>query len=248
MHLNLSFSILKRLAPVLLALVATISTASAQESLYTLKVDDFTELEVVGDLDVVYRCSADSAGMVLFTTTPEIAPKIIFKPGKKKLKIELDTESDAGAADADLELPTVTVYSSALNKVRNAGTGLVTVVAPQVDNSKRKFSAEVMGNGYLTVRYVSASEVSASLTTGNGQLYISGFTPKASLKLTGTGVIQADELQAEQVSCRLFGTGTIGCNASQSLSVYGAGSGNVYYRGTPAKVKDNSIGIHLYTN
>ncbi len=60
----------------------------------------------------------------------------------------------------------------------------------------------------------------------------------------GTGSIQADEMQADDVNCTLLGTGYIGCEPVKSLNVKGV-NGKVYYRGTPAKIKNHSLGVKL---
>ena len=54
--------------------------------------------------------------------------------------------------------------------------------------------------------------------------------------MVGTGTIQADELKADRVNCKIMGGGNIGCWATESLDVRGIGSTRIYYKGKP-KIK-----------
>ena len=79
--------------------------------------------------------------------------------------------------------------------------------------------------------------------TGKGLVAISGKCDKASLKCTGTGMIDASGLVATDVNCRIIGTGSIYCRvAGGSLTTRGSGPGKVYFTGIPAEIKSRHIG------
>lgn len=204
---------------------------------FALNVKDFTELVVVDGINVDYiGCSTDSAGYAVFDTTADLASQIMFEPSKGKLKVQLANH------DSQLTgLPTVKVYSRYLSSVENDGDSLVRIITPAPGP---KFQATLVGNGRLSVRGIDVNEASVSLVTGNGQLVVTGRCESANLKLTGTGSITADELTAKIVKCRVAGTGTIGCDASEELNVSGIGSGTVLYRGRPA-IKKRGLGIKV---
>lgn len=191
---------------------------------YNLKLDDFHELKVVDGINVDYHCDPSRAGVVEFDASASVASAVIFEPGNGKLSIKL-----AASETPYVGLPTVHVYSSFLSGVSNEGDSLVRVisVAPGA-----KFSCRVMGNGTLSVRDVKASSVNATILSGHGLISIFGKCDNATLKITGAGQIQADDLQAVDVSCTSTGTGTINCFATRRLTVGGL-SGKVLYRGTP---------------
>ena len=107
------------------------------------------------------------------------------------------------------------------------------------------FTCKVTGNGRLVVRDIRANEIGCSLMTGHGAIVINGICTEASLSLTGTGTIQADGLEAKTVKCRNTGTGTIGCYAKEFMQVSGAGSGSIYYRGTPQIKKVLAVGVKI---
>lgn len=203
---------------------------------YNLNVKDFNRLKVAGGVNVEYRCVPDSAGMVHFTTTADKAPMLLFSNPKGTLVIE--TSKDA--KDVTL-LPRVRVYSSFLTGVENSGDSTVRVIdAPECN----RFEATVVGNGHLVVKGLRASKASVGLLTGHGLIKVDGTCKSASIKLVGTGVIEADGLEATDVSVKASGTGTIGVFATGRLSVFGLGTNTVYYKGNP-QIQRHSAGIKI---
>lgn len=194
---------------------------------YELDVEDFSQLKVIEGLNVDYKCNPDSAGKAVFYTTPDLASVLMFSNKKGRLDMQISTDGIDYT-----NLPTITVYSAFLTQVENSGDSTVRVlsVAPGP-----QFKANVIGNGRLVVRDVDATKVEGSLKTGNGQLVIYGKCTNAQFSLVGTGAIQADELKAQEVKCRIVGTGSIGCSAARELIILGGsmGPGKIYYDGEP---------------
>lgn len=220
----------------LLLLVCCISATAANLVKYELKVNEFHELKVVDGINVVYSCNPDSAGLAVFTCPSDEAAAFIFNnpKGKGVLSMQLSTESIGRK-----NMPVVYVYSTFLTKVENSGDSLVKVLNVA---KGPKFSAQLIGNGRLVVKDVKATEVNAGISTGNGTLVIAGECELAKIKLVGTGVIQTDELKADEVSVKASGTGSVGVWPLESLSVSGVGSTKVYYKGEP-KIKNRTLGI-----
>ena len=220
----------------ILLLVCCISATAANLVKYELKVNEFHELKVVDGINVVYSCNPDSAGLAVFTCPWDEAAAFIFNnpKGKGVLSMQLSTESIGRK-----NMPVVYVYSTFLTKVENSGDSLVKVLNVA---KGPKFSAQLIGNGRLVVKDVKATEVNAGISTGNGTLVIAGECELAKIKLVGTGVIQADELKADEVSVKASGTGSVGVWPLESLSVSGVGSTKVYYKGEP-KIKNRTLGI-----
>lgn len=217
--------------------LATTGVATAQtKQRYELKVNDFKELRVDNHIAVDYYCNADSAGYAVFDATDAQAGWIIFdNNGRGKLSIQSDTDYPKGE-----QMPRIKVYSSSLEKVMNSGDSLVKVFnLPTTD----KFKAILIGNGRLSVPGVEASTVEAAIHSGNGQLTIEGRCTEAKLHLVGTGTILADRLSAVKVKATVVGTGYIGCDPSEAITVMGAGSGNVLYRQAPPTIKSRGVGI-----
>lgn len=214
--------------------MSVVVLATQPISRYELDVSDFNELKVVDDINVDYCCNPDSAGKVVFYANGDKATTLVFSNTKNRLDVSLTDDADTQG------LPTVKVYSQFLTKVENIGDSTVRVLSV---TSGPKFKARLVGNGRLVVRNVNATQVDASINTGNGSLTIYGKCVQVNYNNTGTGSIQADDLQANNVKCVQVGTGSIGCSAQSNLLVYGA-SGKVYYRGNPL-VKNRSVGVEL---
>ncbi|MCC8071907.1 MAG: DUF2807 domain-containing protein [Bacteroidales bacterium] len=224
------------IAPIFMAL--GVMTLGAQSlSRYELDVKEFSELKVTDGVNVDYKCMPDSAGKAVFVAPASTASAIMFEPSKGRLNVRLASEAPKTG------LPTVTVYSSYLTYVENDGDSTVRVlsVAPGP-----KFKAKVVGNGRLVVRNVETTTLEGSLDTGNGTVVLYGTTTEAKLSMTGSGNIQADDLKAQNVKAKLLGTGSISCWPEVKLSVspMSAGSGTIYYRGTP-EVKKKGLGIKV---
>ncbi|MCM1354937.1 MAG: DUF2807 domain-containing protein [Staphylococcus sp.] len=220
-----------------LLMLGFVSSHAADLVKYELKVNEFHELKVIDGINVVYSCNPDSAGLAVFTCPSSQASAFIFNNKNGKLSMQLSTES-VGTGN----LPVVRVYSSYLTKIENSGDSLVKVVNIA---QGPKFSAKLIGNGRLVVRDVKATEVNAAISTGHGTLIVSGKCQHVGLNFMGTGVIQADELEATTASVKAGGTGSIGVWATKSISIMGAGSTKVYYKGTP-EIKNRSVGIKAF--
>lgn len=227
---------MKYIISAVIAIVAALG-ASAQTELYSLNVGEFSSLKVTDDISVDYRCVADSAGMAVFYGDDTTASLIGFTNKKGQLTIGYtDKEKTAG-----IKLPRVTVYSTFLVEVYNSSDSTVRVFDMPPCNT---FAATQVNNGRIVVRGIKATTVNATLNTGSGQLVLYGECSEANLKLIGTGMIQADGLDAQAVKCRAGGTGAIGCNPLKTLAIYGIGTTTIYYRGNP-EIQKRSIGVKL---
>lgn len=220
-------------------LIAGVCAAVAESPAhYRLEVQDFKELKVTDDINVDYYCSPDSAGWVEFECDPDMASSLILTNNKDCLHIQVATEMLNRS-----DLPTMRVYSSSLTKVENSGDSTVRVLSniPVVS-----FKARIVGNGTLIVRNIETASVDAGISTGKGHLVIGGGkAAKAKLSNVGTGPIEAGGLAVSRLKVWAFGTGPVDCWAVETLSIYGAGSNTVYYRGQPEKITNRSIGVKL---
>lgn len=216
-----------------------LSAMASEPADYKLEVQDFTELKVTDNINVDYHCSADSAGWAFFTCPPEMALMLLFSNDKSCLHIQV-----AAGDTVPVGLPKLHVYSSSLEKVENASDSTLRVLSnvPVV-----KFKGNVIGNGTLVVSTVEAGTVEAGINTGKGHVVIvDGKAKSVKLSNVGTGPIEAGGLTARKVKVILLGTGDVDCTVTEELSVFGAGSGKVYYKGKPEKVKNRSLGVKAF--
>lgn len=130
--------------------------------------------------------------------------------------------------------------SSSLTKIENSGDSTVTVT---LDGPQPSFKARVVGNGTIVATGIYTNSADGRISTGHGHLVMRGRAGRLKLSNVGTGPIEAGALEAKDVKCWAVGTGSIDCNVSESLVIFGAGSGKVYYTGSPAKVSNRTIGV-----
>lgn len=225
---------MKRILTALMCLVAAFAFVRAAEpQRYLLDLKDFGEIKVTDGINVEWRCSADSAGLVTFTTTPEMVTNIILSNNKNCLRVQL--------ADTDWplhHLPTLTVYSNFLGKAENSGDSTLVLQTPP---PTAELKMRVVGNGTIIARGVHATTVDAKIDTGNGRIVLQGTAQWVKLRSLGSGTIEAGELHAENGSLQLAGTGSIDCWVTNELTVKGLGSGKVYCKGDP-KIKNRTLG------
>ncbi len=229
-------TIIKRVLTSVALIVACQLAALAQVQHFNVKVGQFTRLALIDDINVNYRCHADSAGMVTFDATQEIADALIFSNSKNgRLSIQVGDSYERQG-----HLPTLTVYSSSLDEVENSGDSILRIEGlPPL----KAFKARLVDNGKIVVRNIRASQLELQIMSGKGKIIASGSCDDLSLKLVGTGEIQADMVTATNVSCRIMGTGSMGCNVNGGfLKVSGSGTGKVYYKGKPSKVSVRKLG------
>lgn len=193
---------------------------------YSIEVGQFDKVRVLDNINVVYRYLPDSTGYVQYRGEPNLENLFNFSAkGDGKLKIQTQQEYEN-----KVNLPVVYIYSDFLTSVENSSDSELKVesLAPCAE-----FKATQIGNGRVVVDGLNADKVIASLNTGNGTVNVAGKCEEAILKMVGTGMIAADRLRAEDVQCKILGTGTIGCWPVKNLSVKGIGSTKIYYKGTP---------------
>lgn len=220
----------------IILIAATAIMGFAQETRHEVKVGNFTRLVLLDDINVNYRCDADSAGLVVFTCSKEIANHLIFSLSDKgRLTIQVDDEYERKG-----NLPTLTLYSASLDEAENAGDSVMRIAGlPPM----KAFKVRLTDNGKIIVRNVRASQLELQILSGKGEIIADGSCDDLSLRLIGTGEIQADKVAAGSVSCRIMGTGSIGCDVhGGELKVSGSGTGKVYYKGNPSKVTVRKLG------
>ena len=215
---------------------AIICVSASFAAPYALNMKDFTELKVVDGINVIHKCMPDSAGCVTFETSESIAPKILFSNNKNQLKIELSTDGETIKG-----LPTVHVYSSFLAKAENSGDSTITVITPAPAS---QLKLRVIGNGTIIAKDIHATQAEGKIDSGKGHVVMTGKVQNVKLSNTGTGRIEAGNLQAETGKCSILGTGPIDCSVSDELTIVGLGSGTVYVKGKP-KIKNRTIGVKV---
>jgi hypothetical protein len=109
----------------------------------------------------------------------------------------------------------------------------VTITTPRLKG------VALAGSGDINVNGISGDDFSASIT-GSGDITAVGATKRLDATITGSGDLKLAELQADAAKVTVVGSGDATVSASDELSVSIAGSGDVRYIGSPAKI-DKSV-------
>lgn len=226
----------RRIIHSIVLMLAMSLACQAQVTRHEVKVGDFTRLSLLDDINVNYRCNADSAGLAVFTCAHEVADHLIFSRNSSgRLSIQVDD-----AYERQGHLPTITLYSKSLDEIENSGDSTLRISGlPPM----KTFKVLLIDNGKVIARGLRASKLELQILSGKGKIIADGSCDELALRLVGTGEIQADNVVATTVSCRIMGTGSMGCNVNGGeLKVSGSGTGKVYYKGTPSKVTVRKLG------
>lgn len=227
---------IKKTIGLIIGLLLTFQLPMSAEEMqsHTIDIGDFSVIQVIDDINVIYKTNPDSVGKAVFRSVAEAVPSIVLSNTKNKLKIELNLEIDIPKS----EIPTLTVYSSFLVNAENWGDGVLSIENPAPG---AQFKTRVIGNGKLIARGLYVTQTEASLDTGKGEIILEGTTRTINFKNIGTGTINASELKAESGNVKIYGTGSVLCDVKDELVVSGMGTGKVYLYSNP-KVKKRTLG------
>ena len=206
---------------------------------YIFDVGQFTTLKVTDNVNVIYRCNPDSTGKVTYHAAPDFADAFIFTKSGDTLRVQVTTD-DVGKPG----LPTIRVYSDYLNKVENQSDFKIKVEHPA---PCPEFTAAVVGNGSISVEGIKSTKVTAKVTAGMGNIFLTGTCADVKFRITGTGAIHADQLASQTAICKILGGGSIGVNASKLLKISGIGSTKIFYLGNPI-IKHSGGGKLIHAN
>ena len=156
--------------------------ADAQVKRHEVKLGDFSRLALIDNVNVNYRCNADSAGMAVFHCAQEVANHLIFNLSKNgRLTIQVDNMYEQLP-----NLPAITVYSSSLDEAENGGDSTLRVSGlPPL----KAFKVRNTDNGKVIVRGIRASQLELQILSGKGKIIADGSCDNLSLRLIGTGEI-----------------------------------------------------------
>ena len=211
---------------IILSAISFLLPALVSAETYTVELGQFEKVKVNGNMKVVYKNLPDSTGFASYEAGPgnEGIFSITTK-GDGNLKVE-PADDRWGRTD----LPVLYLYSDFLTSLESYSDMEVEVasMAPCA-----AFSVNQVGNGTITIDNIKCNNLSAAITTGNGSIYISGACVNANFRMVGAGLISADRLRADNIKCRILGTGSIGCWPVDNLNVTGLGTTKIYYKGSP---------------
>lgn len=228
-----------------------------------IRVDNFTNVNIAGSIDVTYTQKAGKPDVKVYTSDNIVdllnievkgnTLNIGFKKGVNvsydKLEVKVSAEKLNGvsiAGSGDLEFANG-LKTDAL-KLSVAGSGDI----EGSDITCTDLGVSIAGSGDINCSNISCGDLKTSIAgsgdlklnnvkatsanasiAGSGTLILSGSAQEASYSIAGSGDLFAEGLQANRVSASISGSGDIKCHATDFLKVRTSGSGSVGYKGNP---------------
>lgn len=193
-------------------------------------IADFNEVSILNGINVVYTQSESQAGKVrIYAPEGNDVVSITSKNGLLSIRYGRGYNRNFGVI-------MVYVYSKELSKV-SCSVGANFTAEGIVSGSSLKL--KVLNRSQIRCKNIIYDEVSAKRGLGNGDILLAGKAKKATYTIIGPGEINADELVADEVSCKILGRGDVGCHVDKDISVCSIGKGAAYCKGELKVSGDN---------
>jgi hypothetical protein len=195
----------------------------------TRKLNEFDEIEIDGQATVFLQQG----------TKPSVAVKIdsnlveFVKTEVSGMKLKIK-ETKCIEEITEYEIYITTVNLSRL----------------EVDGSVEVKGENTIKSEKLHIKTISSGEINLNLdvddletvTKGSGEVKLAGRAMQLEIELAGAGSLDAFRLQAKEADADVNGAGTCKINVSEEFYGDVSGSGKLYYKGNPKKVKTDVSG------
>ena len=190
----------------------------------TRSVGDYDKIGVGGSFDV--KLVAGNEGTLTIQMDENLFDYLVTEVDGDKLSIKWKKGTNVSTRSKLL----ITVPFEDINSVSLAGSG--DVYSEDVIKAD-SFKSALAGSGDLKLK-VDANHVKSSIA-GSGDIYLEGSTTSVKTSIAGSGDVHAYELSAKEAEISIAGSGGVKISVSDMLKARISGSGNVYYKGNPAK-------------
>jgi len=104
----------------------------------------------------------------------------------------------------------------------------------------RDLDLDVSGSGKIDLN-TDAEDVTIDIS-GSGTVVLEGKGDDGDIEISGSGTLYAEDFSTHTFQIEISGSGKCEVNVSQTLDADISGSGSVYYKGNPEKVRSNISG------
>jgi len=199
----------------------------------SISTEDYDIIDGIGSIDI--HLEKGTEGQITVTTDDNLHEyiKVEVKDNILTLKTKKNTYLDTKTGIH------MTVPFEAISKVALTGSGNIETKDIIAAN---KFNASVVGSGDVVLT-VEASKVQADIT-GSGEINLSGSTSYLEVDLTGSGDFSGFNLDSQNTTVSVSGSGDAKVVAKENLVARVNGSGDIIYKGDPNKrdIKTNGSG------
>ena len=131
----------------------------------------------------------------------------------------------------------VTVPVESIDQVSMSGSG---DIVGKTRIKSQSFQTSMSGSGDISLE-VEVDDMKVALS-GSGDIALSGTARQVEIRVSGSGDVKAFELQAREVDAVVAGSADIRVTATESLTARVSGSGDIHYRGNPARLDAKTSG------
>ncbi|MGH1388213.1 head GIN domain-containing protein [Kordia sp.] len=192
----------------------------------TRTTSDYDAISVAGSFDV--ELVAGTEGKITLTGESNLLEHILTEVKGDVLKIKVKKGSNLRVSRGKKLV--ITVPFKDISKVALSGSGDVyTKDTIKADS----FKMALAGSGDVIID-INTGKLKMAVS-GSGDMTARGTADNAEIALSGSGDIHAYKLQAKSAKVSLAGSGDIRLYATDFLKARVAGSGDITYKGNPAK-------------
>ncbi len=98
----------------------------------------------------------------------------------------------------------------------------------------------VSGSGRIELK-LEADDLTQKIS-GSGNIEVSGSADRAEISISGSGNLDALDMEVDEYEVKISGSGKCKINVGDSLEANISGSGSVYYKGDPDRIRSNVSG------
>lgn len=216
--------------------VAENSVVKRQKYVYSdTVIADFDCVSILNPINVVYTQSKTDAGKVrIYAPKGDKIVSITSKNGELSIRYGKGYKNSFGVI-------MVYVSSKELKKVNCSMGGNFTTSGAV---SGKSLKLKVAGNSQIRCNNLVYEDIKAKRGIGRGDILVGGKVTNATYSIIGGGEVDADELIADTVKCKIFGSGDIGCHVNSDITVRSIGRGAAYCKGNlKISGKNNKIRV-----
>lgn len=195
---------------------------------------DYDAVAVSGFFDV--EIVAGTEGKIIVKAEENLQEYIITEVENGTLVIKTEKGVNLSPSSGNRGI-LITVPVDEIESVALSGSGDIVGKTLLKANS---FKASLSGSGDIQLE-VECEEVTASMA-GSGDMNLKGETGSFNVKISGSGDIEAYGLNAREVDANISGSADIKVTVNELLRARVSGSGNIQYRGNPAKIDSKATG------
>ncbi len=199
----------------------------------TYNTTNYDQVLVGGNFHV--NLTEGNVGSITLKAESNLVEHIVIETKGNELHIK--TEKDTNLKPSSGKKMEVTVPFGTLNRVSLAGSGEI--------KSSKTIQSET-----LEVKLTGSGDINLSVNTrsletvvaGSGDITLNGTADTLKGKLAGSGNVNMEAVKCLNAKVTVAGSGNIKVHCTEALEARISGSGNIYHKGNPKKLKTKEAG------